>query len=77
MRAPRFERETAAAAPAQTEIVYDLDLREIYCGRLEGVPLEFIQTHYGAFWQANEAQTNDHFYWPGWQELPATQIEGG
>jgi broad specificity phosphatase PhoE len=40
-------------------------LREIHCGRLEGVPLVEVQRRYPSLWQANLRQTDDGFRWPG------------
>ena len=40
-------------------------LREIHCGRLEGVPLLEVQRRYPRLWQANLRQADDDFRWPG------------
>ena len=40
-------------------------MREIYCGRLEGVPLVEVQRRYPFLWQANLRQADDDFHWPG------------
>lgn len=40
-------------------------LREIHCGRLEGVPLVEVQHCYPWLWQANLRQADDGFRWPG------------
>jgi alpha-ribazole phosphatase/probable phosphoglycerate mutase len=40
-------------------------LREIHCGRLEGVPLVEVQRRYPCLWHANLRQTDDGFHWPG------------
>jgi broad specificity phosphatase PhoE len=40
-------------------------LREISCGWLEGLPVTEIQTCYPDVWQANLAQTDETFGWPG------------
>jgi alpha-ribazole phosphatase/probable phosphoglycerate mutase len=43
---------------------FDL-LREIHCGRLEGVPLAEVQQRYPILWRANLRQIDDGFQWPG------------
>jgi broad specificity phosphatase PhoE len=43
---------------------FDL-LREIHCGRLEGVPLAEVQQRYPILWRANLRQLDDGFQWPG------------
>ena len=43
---------------------FDL-LREIHCGRLEGVPLLEVQRRYPGLWYANLRQADDRFRWPG------------
>jgi broad specificity phosphatase PhoE len=40
-------------------------LREIHCGRLEGIPLTEVQRRYPFLWQTNLAQADDGFRWPG------------
>jgi broad specificity phosphatase PhoE len=40
-------------------------LREIHCGRLEGVPLVEVQRRYPFLWRANLWQADDGFRWPG------------
>jgi len=43
---------------------FDL-LREIHCGRLEGVPITEVQQRYPILWHANLRQIDDGFQWPG------------
>jgi broad specificity phosphatase PhoE len=40
-------------------------LREISCGWLEGLPVREIQTCYPDVWEANLAQADESFGWPG------------
>lgn len=40
-------------------------LREISCGDLEGVLVRDVQRQYSGLWQANLAQDDDAFSWPG------------
>src|SRR5712691_169701 len=40
-------------------------LREISCGWLEGLPVAEIESCYADVWQANLAQTDETFAWPG------------
>jgi broad specificity phosphatase PhoE len=40
-------------------------LREISCGDLEGLPVADVQRRYRRIWQANLAQDDDAFCWPG------------
>jgi broad specificity phosphatase PhoE len=40
-------------------------LREISCGWLEGLPVSEVRTCYPDVWQANVAQTDETFRWPG------------
>ena len=40
-------------------------LREIHCGRLDGLPLEQVQRRYPQLWRRNLAQESDAFRWPG------------
>jgi broad specificity phosphatase PhoE len=40
-------------------------LREISCGDLEGLPVAEVKRRYPRLWQANLAQNDDAFCWPG------------
>jgi broad specificity phosphatase PhoE len=40
-------------------------LREIHCGRLEGVPIREVEQRYPILWRANLRQVDDGFQWPG------------
>jgi broad specificity phosphatase PhoE len=61
----RRARDTARRCAAAVEPVEDLDLREIGCGRLEGVPIRQVQRDHPEAWARNAAQTDDDFRWPG------------
>jgi alpha-ribazole phosphatase/probable phosphoglycerate mutase len=41
------------------------DLREIFCGELEGRPIGEAQRRYPELWAANLRQDSDEFRWPG------------
>jgi broad specificity phosphatase PhoE len=41
------------------------ELREISCGWLEGLPVSEVRACYPEVWQANMAQTDETFRWPG------------
>jgi broad specificity phosphatase PhoE len=41
------------------------DLREIYCGVLDGHPLSEARSNYPGLWARNLAQTDEDFRWPG------------
>jgi broad specificity phosphatase PhoE len=40
-------------------------MREIDCGRVEGMRLDDVRVHYGPAWMRNESETDDDFAWPG------------
>ena len=40
-------------------------LKEIYCGEVEGLTLEHVQRAYGSHWRANLRQDDPEFRWPG------------
>jgi 2,3-bisphosphoglycerate-dependent phosphoglycerate mutase len=40
-------------------------LREIHCGRLEGVPIAEVEQRYPRLWRTNLRQVDDGFQWPG------------
>jgi 2,3-bisphosphoglycerate-dependent phosphoglycerate mutase len=39
--------------------------REIYCGHVEGMPLEQLQREFPDYWGRNLDQNDDGFAWPG------------
>ena len=41
------------------------DLREISCGRLDGLPLREVQRRHPDLWRRNVQQDDDQFRWPG------------
>ena len=40
-------------------------LREIYCGTLDGLPLQEVERRYPDLWLRHLAQADDEFSWPG------------
>ncbi len=46
-------------------------LREIHCGSLDGLPLAEIQSRHPELWQANLAQADEMFCWPGGESYHA------
>jgi broad specificity phosphatase PhoE len=40
-------------------------LAEIHCGEFEGRPIEDVRASYPGLWARNQAQNDEHFYWPG------------
>jgi broad specificity phosphatase PhoE len=61
----RRARETAEIAAAGAGVRTLRSLREIDCGRVDGWPLRRVRKELPAVWQANEAQDDDEFAWPG------------
>ena len=59
--------DTASAAPAElTARLRPLNsLREIYCGIVDGWPLQQVQAQYPDAWRANQQQSDENFCWPG------------
>lgn len=57
--------ETADAAPGPSGAARLNSLREIFCGSLDGMPLEDVQAGYPDLWQRNMAQSDEDFRWPG------------
>jgi alpha-ribazole phosphatase/probable phosphoglycerate mutase len=46
-------------------LVEEPALREIGCGRVDGLPVEEVRARFPALWEANERQDDDGFRWPG------------
>lgn len=42
----------------------DGELREIFCGDLEGQEISSVKTAHAAVWERNHAQRDDEFGWP-------------
>jgi broad specificity phosphatase PhoE len=61
----RRARDTARHCTDGAELWLEPGLREIGCGRLEGVPLREIARAYPEAWARNAAETDDDFRWPG------------
>lgn len=61
----RRARDTARHCAEGAEICLEAGLREIGCGRLEGMPLRTVARDYPEDWARNAAQTDDDFRWPG------------
>jgi broad specificity phosphatase PhoE len=61
----RRARDTARRCAAGVDPIADPALREIGCGRLEGVPIRQVQRDHPEAWARNAAQTDDDFRWPG------------
>lgn len=57
---------TAAAAGGALGLPVRLmgSLREISCGRLEGMPIEEVRARYAALWDRHAAQRDPDFRWP-------------
>ncbi|MDQ3810825.1 MAG: histidine phosphatase family protein [Chloroflexota bacterium] len=60
-------RDTAApmAAALGLHAAPEPGLREISCGRLEGLSLARVQHEFPDLWQRNLRQTDEEFRWPG------------
>ena len=69
----RRARQTAAALSTTLGIRPRLldSLREISCGRLDGLPLEEVQRRLPELWRRNLAQVDDDFRWPGGESYRA------
>jgi broad specificity phosphatase PhoE len=61
----RRARDTARHCAASLELIEDPDLREIGCGRLEGIPIREVQRDHPEAWARNAAESDDDFRWPG------------
>ena len=58
--------QTAAALARVWRLDCGLDggLREIHCGRFEGMRIEDLERRHAHLWRANAAQHDDDFSWP-------------
>lgn len=61
----RRARDTARRCAENAALRAEPGLREIGCGRLEGVPLRVVERDYPEAWARNAAQIDDDFRWPG------------
>jgi broad specificity phosphatase PhoE len=59
-----LRRARDTARHLELDAHYELGLREIGCGNLDGKPLAEIQRDAPRLWAANEAQGDDDFRWP-------------
>lgn len=53
------------------------DIREIYCGTVDGVPVSEVKRRHPELWEENLRQTNADFRWPGgesYRELRARSL---
>jgi broad specificity phosphatase PhoE len=59
--------QTASAAPGGVAGNVRLlrSLREIYCGSVEGWPVDAVQTQFPDLWRRNLEQADEAFRWPG------------
>lgn len=55
----------ALAGRCASPIIYAEDLKEIFCGEVDGVPIAHVQQCHPQFWAANNAQVDPDFRWPG------------
>lgn len=62
-RATRTAELIAQCAP-QTRVRAEPRLREIHCGKADGLPLSEVQVRYARDWQRNLQQTDPDFRWP-------------
>ncbi len=61
----RRARDTARRCAAGVELIDDPDLREIGCGRVEGMAIREVQRDHPEAWARNAAEIDDDFRWPG------------
>jgi broad specificity phosphatase PhoE len=64
-RAMETARIMVEGTPASAGLFGRDDLREIYCGDLEGIPIETLQAQHPELWRENLSQARDDFRWPG------------
>lgn len=53
------------AETAGVELLLEPDLREIYCGEVDGWPVEEVRRHHPDLWETNLRQDDEGFRWPG------------
>ena len=60
-------QQTAAMITATSGIAAQLepDLREIFCGDVDGQAIEVVRREHRVAWARNEQQLDDDFRWPG------------
>jgi broad specificity phosphatase PhoE len=59
-------RATADGVAATTGLSIRLrdDLREINCGKVDGLPISLVRRFHAELWARNLLQTDEHFRWP-------------